>query len=266
MGPNLSDSNNSSGVTDSDSSDYSSDDDDPSPNESICFPQFNDLPPEIKENIICQRPKLIPAFSLVNQELHHLSSRLYLEKVCKRSLRNHEIRAYIRTNPMRFGTHVHSYHSMTSGQAIANVYRRRFREDNIVVMMNFKKSSLSFRKYYHDDIPSYNSLDNVFEYDYLMQYHILSKRLSCVRLNPSYAKDYILHYLDRWYRTITDEPDDQISFYLFLWMNAHVLQITPPPRETFSLGLPDDDSLLDATREETARLYTAIRDAITKLD
>lgn len=260
----LSDTN----FTDDSSSDESSDD------ESITqFPQFNDLPPEIKEHIISQRRMLIPAFSLVNRELHELSKHLYLRKVGTRSFRYHEVATYLGTKPLIFGTHVHICHTRTNAEIKANVYI--WRPDNINHpngywniggTMETNGFDAVFRPHCHyalddaiDDLFYY-----LFYYDYLTQYHILSKRHSCVRLRPSYAKDYILHYFDRWYRRLGDENEDRISFYQILWMNAYVFNIIPAPKYTFNQE--SDEDILAIINIEIPRLYTAIRKAILKLD
>lgn len=246
----------------------SSSDKSASMNDGSYFPQFNDLPPEIKEHIIRQRPKLIPAFSLVNRELHQLSGRLYLTKIGGRSLQYHEIAQYRKMSPLILGTHNHTYHSMERGLVHVNLYKREcnMSSPNISVIMDFDDSYIKFQRYHHDESPNdYYNYDK-YEYDYLTQYHILSKRLSCVHLHPSYAKDYILHYLDRWYQTLTDESDDRMSFYLFLWMNAHVFQIPLYPRDILSLNRYNVDDMLRIVNDEIARLYMAIRDAIMKLN
>lgn len=264
---------------DSDSSDDSSVDpsfddspNDDSPNETTCFPQFNELPPEIKEHIIRQRPKLILAFSLVNKELHQLCESLYLKKVGRRSIRSHEIAKYRETNPLIFGSHNHVYNSMTAGEVNASVCIRRpgyvsFHENynywHINVKMEFDSRSLSFSTHY-DNVS--NVINDMFLYDYMTQYHILSKRLSCVRLNPTYAKDYILRYFDRWYQSCTDDAEDKMSYYLIMWINANVFHITPPPKEIFNLKFISIDEMLKVADEETERLHTAIRKAIMKLD
>ena len=69
-----------------------------------------------------------------------------------------------------------------------------------------------------------DDIDNNIIPDVLSIYFILSKRFYCYRLNPDYAKDETINFLNRIYRS------ENISFtYIYLLMNILVLHLPIGP-------------------------------------
>lgn len=240
----------------------------------ICFPQFNDLPPEIKEHIIRQRTELIPAFSMVNHDLHELSKRLYLEEVAEQYPLYHELLAYKMTYPLMLGSLVHQIHvTNTKEKRTLNVYTKERHHNYKCIRIETLFDNV-FSDCTTSVITNTVTPDDIIidaEYDYLTLYRILKKRLSCVRLQATYVKDYILRDLDEYFKDYFKDPPngqyDNIILYLFLYLNAYIFNIYPSPIEISTLiernKMNDISMILNV---EIPRLYIAIREAIMKLD
>ena len=241
-------------------------------NESIFFPQFNDLPSEMKEHIIRQRPELISAFFLVNRELHQLSARLYLEEALITDLSHREILTYQEMKPLMVGN--------IKVQERTTTYAEKKVDRHIYIRLS---DGISANKYghIHTCIQFDNNLsgsttqcvnhvesveiNRLYNYDYMTHYQILKKRLGCIRISPSYARDHILSDLDDWYQ---DTDANMMIFYQFLYMNAFIFNIPQSPNEIFIMRgtTYTITDLREMLKVEIPRLYKEIRTAILKLD
>ena len=186
------------------------------------------LPREIHEKIVSQRPGLIRTFSETNNGYNQLLKREYNENLCNLPFTRNE------------SSKIAEYNEVT-----ATAYRQ---EKLFLLIINFPFLSMSKDNPYVIEFGYYDQQlvyqipqsslhrvkqrykDSVEIPDFLQSYNIWSNRLSCVNLDPNYAKRKTLDLLHS-YKNNYVNPDVGIDVnkivttYLFLVGNAIVFNI-----------------------------------------
>ena len=70
---------------------------------------FNELPPEIQEQVLTSNPSLIRSSRRLSSNLSELTQRSYYNEFCPRPISNQEINLYINSYPKLFAIYYNRY-------------------------------------------------------------------------------------------------------------------------------------------------------------
>lgn len=244
------------------------------PQEPISEDFFN-LPLELQEEIMRQvRLRQLPGISRASRELYQTAYQPYLERLCAEPLRQAEINRYVRTLPLILGNHFCINEIDTMVTCDTEVYIRlptnNYKTIRIQSDVNLNLNTIilqsSDRSMTGDNFITEMNQASMSDFDLLSEYRIRASRLGCVRRQPNYARDFVIHKLDTIYRAPINSLDDEIWVFLYLWMNSYSFNIYPSPSQNLFFPPKSTSELLEIINHEVVRLFIAIRKKLEKLD
>lgn len=192
---------------------------------------FKQLPIELQQEILSQKPELIPIFFQLNPKYSDLFKSQLLSQICSRPRSEDEI------------------NKASSRQRITGrLYQDEPFEDFFTITMEIKvkdvldNERIIFNVIQYDDgvirilSNPVGDINTIVYDDLLSYYNVMKNRLNCMNINPNFAKDYILNrfknrYIRNYQERIKSNNTDQtleyrvIGLYLALLMNIYVFNI-----------------------------------------
>jgi hypothetical protein len=201
---------------------------------------FLSLAPEIQERILVQNPDLIRIFSQVNSQYETLLKRKYFNIICSEGISVDEV-----------------YNAIGYKQPIMGLYYRDENDDfttsnhlllirqvdplmqdvtsTIIEILFNNVTDVIINQITRDDVNYYDN-DMLITEDLLSSYNTYTHRLSCMKINPNYAKNVILSRLDKaieyYNKRIHDSSNIDseykyriIDLYMDLIMNKYAFNI-----------------------------------------
>jgi hypothetical protein len=228
--------------------------------------RFNDLPFELQEHIISQKPELIQLFSRLNPVYNELLKPDLFKNVCNRDFSQSE------SNEAYFK-------QLTSAYLFQSVYgpddfllilevrvRNIFNERNtILTVVKYTNGNVIFSDKVDDDYQNFR-----YTMDSLSRYNMLSNRLNCMSINPNFAKYNTINDLNDIIDVYEDALDDDSHFLIFYifnlymtcLMNVYVFNIIVD----FDITLLEDiTNNLTLIRQDINRMLKLISDKILLL-
>lgn len=195
--------------------------------------QFFNLPLELQENILKQRPELISRFSQISKEYNELMLPAWYNEFCMLPPTNKEIINYINSQPKYIGLVLDDY-----GLRVLNL-----RNNFLIGIRDDVTGIYKYHSYYFDnsqfvDEPITLNLDTstivnliAISFDLVTQYNILVQRTPCIRYRPNYKNEFVKRYImGRFDRATTDlDLNDSIGLEImveYLFFQGVFLNLT----------------------------------------
>jgi hypothetical protein len=232
----------------------------------------------MQERVLAQRPELIRTFSQVNPEYSGLLEHEYLDQVCNRSISTPEIIHVARTLPTKITLTQHNLRQenglITKIGFVMSINQKILQRNNgtyIEIIIDTihgigirEITFTQFQQYYQGAMS---------EKDLLTFYSIWVNRLSCIQINPDYAKNRTLNKLNQYWDMYNNflNTHDKIDFqykaqiiwtYMYMYMGKYVFNIMDNSNLT---KLSNIDQNLDDIKNDIRYLYQAIRQRILLL-
>lgn len=200
------------------------------------FPQYRNLPSDIKREILRVYPEEISTNYYLDKESQKLLLADYARKVCRYYVTPDEIREYAKNNKIAYFSRNYDLHTEIYTLSIDDrLYGLQY-YDEYNVILDIRQSENFMRSYYEMHI------------DYLSMYNIVNNRKLCQVL-PNAGKQFILNEIK------TRDGYDELLAYIELLMNLHVFGIRDI---TTSLGR----TTLDDIRNKIPVMRKALYDHI----
>ena len=206
--------------------------------------QFEDLPYEIRTQILSGTPSLLRKSTQLSKEYRDLLGRDYDREFCLQPIQPNEIIKYV-SERNSFGyidlglKHFNTVNSIRiyfdGGAFIRETYK--FKINPYMYMGKISRPGINFANFTRNMPESYSNGTTIF--DFVTIYNVLRRRGSCDQ--DLYARNLVLNELDRLYATL--DPD---IFLVYIHINS------------LRLGLPTDNLVVS----NIPILYQQIRDAI----
>lgn len=225
--------------------------------------QFQELPLEIQEKILSYIPLDLPIISQLSSEMYKIVNRSYVNVLGRLPISVSEYTKYTRQFPLILGSHIRLQED-TNKQIyyITEMYTRRLSDTyNRIRIITTLDDNVDFR-YDHDMVNQLyvTSFVKDTDYDLMTMKRILQNRRGCVQRDPQYVKNYLRRYIQRRFSIVTS--DNLVDFYLYLWMNANVLNLEYIPINLFWPRVQNVESKLIS---EIKILSTLVYEWIQKL-
>lgn len=224
--------------------------------EILGFP-LQKLPLEIQEHILRYRPELIIPYTKTSSDIRNITSRLYVEELCKRPISYLEIEAYLDKFPTLFSIYYPPdkqfiiYYKIGQSKYIEDIFkldiylidRDTTDPDLIYFARNDPVHLITYAPVTNlgrvplDSSTVHAMVLQMCQYnrkyctqlDLLSIYRILQNRLGCVYRQPDYAKQYVLKYLDDVYNKYLQNRtiDILIDTHAYLFIHSKIFNIYP---------------------------------------
>ena len=223
--------------------------------------RFTDLPFELQEYIIAQRPELIQTFSRVDPVYSGLLEHDLMEQICNRDVSQKE-----------------SDKADISQRITGYLYQNVISDDNILFVLdiyikgffNQPTNILNVVQYTNEGVYLSDGIEGDYQSNpihdsLLMRHSILKNRLNCMKINPNFAKDAVLKvfntevesfrsdfkyndtntypYIIKYYLTFLL---DVYTFNILIDLNILLLQDIPNNIDTI---IHDIDTMIDLIRK-----------------
>lgn len=221
--------------------------------------RFNELPYELQEHIISQRPELIRTFYQTNPDYNSLLVHDLSKIVCNKPISEKEYEE-AEFKQLTTANLYHGLYSTHNFILILEIQVKNIFNDKIKILnaVKYKNGSVEFSDTIDGNYEEFSSVT-----DSLLNYTILKNRLSCIRLNPNYAKDSTIENLNDIldvYQNSYETQDEMHTFYLFnlymmCVMNTYVYNIP----YNFDITLLENASgNLSLIRQQINEMHTLI--------
>jgi len=248
------------------------------------FP-LQELPPEIQERILRYHPELVIPYTKTSSDIRNITSRLYVEELCKRPISDLEIKAYLDESPTLFSIYYPPekqfiiYYKIGQSKYIEDIFKLDInligRDTVDPYLTHFATNGPTYLITYApvtdlggvplDSSTVYTMVLQMCRYgdkycsqlDLLSIYRILQNRLGCVYRQPDYAKQYVLKYLDDVYNEYLQNRtiDILINTHAYLFIHSKIFNIYPSIQP-----LDIHDWIIDNTGKPIAELGEFLSD------
>lgn len=232
---------------------------------------FNSLPLELQRQIITERSDLTLAFSGVNADYNELLERP-IYNLCDKPISDHELLHIIDYQPTRGNLHKKylKYNKNGIGQVgnllvlISEHPILGHHTIMIEVIVDHRVKIQEIPLGLHDQKLAFYKTSN---HDFLTLHNVWSNRLSCMKMNPAYAKEKVLKRFDEQQQLYENfmAKDRRIDFsyqnmiitvYCVLIVHKYVFNIIDKSKLT---KLNDIYANIKEIKEDIDYLHTAIR-------
>ena len=229
---------------------------------------FLDLPLEIQQQVILERPDLLKMFSRVNYDYHELLERSMVNEFCNQPISEHEFLYIEDFQPIRgtlykkfIGKNVNNLLIIDQSNLINGKKTTMIEiivDDPIHIQTIPPQLHQAKKEYYHDDL--------VF-YDYLSLYNIWTNRINCMK-DSNYAKSRTLSRLDNQEKVYAVNKNRKMNLdyknfisciYISLIMNKYIFNIIDPSKIT---KLMDIEANIDDIKHDIEYLFKTLREII----
>lgn len=188
---------------------------------------FKELPPEVQSKILRSDTLLKPTSLRINKAIYNESIHQMYHDECDRKITLKEVKHYKKNyKPLLLGEFY--FDKTNKWKYIAYIYHiDRIIEPFILVHpieeqageIVVGKVDIDYVRHYYNTMSEQNRLKPI-GYDLLTMYHIYSDRISCMNINPNYAKEKVLNYFDDQLAALSSE-----DLLIFLRVNARIMGI-----------------------------------------
>lgn len=233
---------------------------------------FLDLPLEIQHQIITKRSDLLQNFSRVNLDYNESLKRAMFHQ-CNKPINQHE--NYFLNQPLR-GTIHKKYLNRRNGEIIYGNLIVIHQENLVVGKTSTVVEVVLTDHVIIQEIPPQGQEQKIefykyTEQDYLSLYHIWQNRLSCMQMDPGYAKKRIIDVIDKQFNHYNKMKDNKIDFgyknfiitiYCTLIMNKYIFNIMDKSKIT---KLTDIEHNIDDIKDDIENMFEEIRNRLISL-
>lgn len=255
---------------------------------------FELLPSEIKTEIFGQIPETSLIGNQLNRKAYSAASKILLRDICTRPISEKEIRAYIATQPRLIGIvesdiswlkiddlhttvlFLQNYSDNPAHAEWAHTYINLYEDQSTEYTELSYQGSNETHGWENEELFKVDTVYNITfrrpgsTLDLVSMYRILSKRLGCIKLDPNFAKQYVL---DKFEQIVTATPSILYPLYLHIYLLMYVwifnlhfesIDIFEPFRifideQTGELYSEDDEDVLNDVKERNGILIPEIR-------
>lgn len=221
------------------------------------------LIPELKIHIISQHIHLIKIFSQVNHEYKHLLKNQYINILGRLKIRKYE-QTRIK-QAVKGSLYKKNYDGDRRSYLVKITYKSLIQDRYKICLYEFFYDPSGFTSKKVSPFKIQNALnyyDTVFCHDLLIRYHVYTKRLGCMEINPNYAKESILSYLNLTEADSVNTNIEIVNLYIFLIMNKYVFNIED---DSDLIKLQNIEDNRDNIHCDIKRLFQLIRNKILAL-
>ena len=221
--------------------------------------KFSDLPVEIQENILSQDPQVLQQSRILSKPIQAVTEHQYIKQICQSPVSFNEFIKYVQRVEDRVGYMMITRSDSFATALIDNTIQSWTRYVNNMYIFNAMDYSIrtSLGNYIKTGLQTFlersrihlNPKNTVY-LDLFSQLNILKSRLSCHQLDPNYASNYVLKYLEQFYlKYNTNSIKDQIDLNMYLSLNASIMKIQTPTFSQKTITLSDLPSLMETNQK-----------------
>lgn len=267
------------------------------------------LPSEVIAEILSHDPNLILSGRQLSRQIYQRLDPIYLKQFCLAKINQKELDTYLFTRPKIFALFTHQiiseddrplvptcelYFYFLSSYLSLNIschyfedfdetyYSLAFRND--IGNTNPTNIKLQTDKHLTNNYP--NVLDPVNEVDLLSMYKILRTRLTCLRINPDYAKNTVINRFNQIVTGYMNHPSRTriLDLYMYLIVHMWIFNINGVVLNNLALEIdftidtknngfidqpinnPRNQRILNEHRQQIDELIILIRQELNKLN
>jgi hypothetical protein len=237
---------------------------------------FMNLPPEMQERVIAQQSELIQIFSQVNPTYQTLLNKQMLDQVCLQPFTRNETTEIHEFQPIDGILYHKSIQSNVKVSYLIVIHEKLLSSE--VVNMHYMNIVINNNGVYiipiQDDLVMYylQQFENTSsEFDLLSLHNLLANRLSCMQINPNFAKNYTLERLNIHQEEYNKFVNDIIDFeyknkivktYTFLIMHKQIFNIFDKSKLS---KLTNIIANIQSIKQDIGYLFEVIRKKILNL-
>ena len=236
--------------------------------EELDYDLFLDLPLEIQQQIILERPDLLRMFSRVTNDYHELLERPMVEEFCNQPISEHELLYIEDFQPIRgllykkyIGKNINhllviDQENLINGKTTTMI---EMIVSHTIHIQTIPPQLHQAKKEYYDDAHGF--------YDYLSLYNTWTNRLNCMK-DSNYAKNRTFTRLDNQEEIYNENKNRKMnlayknficSIYINLIMNKYVFNIIDPSKIT---KLMEIETNIDDIKHDIEYLFKTLREII----